>query len=333
MTTVPPVLDVRDLTVDVRAAHGPVRLLHGVSLQLRRGERVALVGESGSGKSVFARSLIRLDDAMTVGGSVQFDGADLVTASERRLREVRGQGIGLVFQDPLSSLDPVKRIGDQVMEPLVIRGVPKREARERARDVLDRLGVPNAARRMDAYPHEFSGGMRQRVCLAMAIVAEPAVLIADEPTTALDVRVQEQVMQLIEEISADGGPAVLLITHDLGLVAGFAHRVAVMYAGRLIEVAGVDDLYADPRHPYTRGLLDSVPRIDLHEGDLTAIPGTPASPFHPVGGCPFHPRCAAALEHCAHEEPLLTVLPSPMPFHDRQVACHRAGEIVHGRTA
>jgi oligopeptide/dipeptide ABC transporter ATP-binding protein len=312
-------LDVRQLSVRVSTARGRLRLIDRVDLAIRPGERVALVGESGSGKSVFARSLLRLDRDTTLDGSVLLEGEDLLTATERRMRELRGARIGIVFQDPLSSLDPMMRVGDQVAEGLRIRGVSKREARARALDALDRLGVPNVRQRLDAYPHEFSGGMRQRVCLAAAMALEPALLIADEPTTALDVRVQEQVLAAIDELAGRSGVAVLLITHDLGIVAGFADRVVVMYAGRKIEEAETAKIYPSPQHPYTAGLLRSVPRIDHDPSQLLRpIPGAPASPADRVGGCPFHPRCDYVADRCAAETPVLRLLTAGQ----RSVACH-----------
>ncbi|MBT0993704.1 ABC transporter ATP-binding protein [Cellulomonas sp. DKR-3] len=254
-------LEVRDLVVRVRRSGGP-ELVHGVSFDIAAGERLALVGESGSGKSTVAKALVQLDPTLEVTGSVRFDDDELVGASARALRRVRGAQVAMIFQDPMTALNPVQRIADQVAEPLVIRGVPRREARARAVEMLDRLGVPRAAERARAYPSEFSGGMRQRVVMAAALIGGPRLLVADEPTTALDVRVQEQVLDLIEEQSRELDLAVLFITHDLGSVAGLADRVAVMQGGHVVEERAVDDLYADPRHPYTRGLLASVPRID-----------------------------------------------------------------------
>ncbi|ROO86996.1 peptide/nickel transport system ATP-binding protein [Actinocorallia herbida] len=305
-----PLLDVAGLTVSLPDG---TRLVHRLDLALRAGERVALVGESGSGKSVAARAVMRLDDGLRLGGSVRLAGRELLGLTERQMQGVRGGGISMVMQDPLTALNPVLPVGVQVAEPLRIRGVPKRAARREAIEMLDRLGVPRAAERADAYPHEFSGGMRQRVVLAAALIAQPSVLIADEPTTALDVRVQEQVLSLIEEFSRDLRLAVLLITHDLGIVAGFADRVAVMYAGRLVEVGDVDAFYAGPRHPYGRALLASVPRVDRDPGRrLDVIGGVPATPKALPSGCAFHPRCHRAEAVCAERVPELK----------GQVACH-----------
>lgn len=263
-----PVLDIVGLTVSVPDAtrtdggRGDLTLVDDVSLRLSPGERVALVGESGSGKSMTAKAVMRLDPTVDLAGSIRVAGREVIGAPERTVRRLRGSAVSMVFQDPMTALNPVLTIGDQVTEPLRLRGVPRREARARGVEMLDRLGVASAARRMDAYPHEFSGGMRQRVVMAAALIGGPDVLIADEPTTALDVRVQEQVLDLLEEQSRELGLAVLLITHDLAIVAGFAHRVAVMRHGRIVEDRAIDDLFADPRHPYTRGLLASIPRID-----------------------------------------------------------------------
>ncbi len=257
-----PLLKLRDLRAGFPGPDGPVEILRGVDLDIAAGEKVALVGESGSGKSVTARAVLRLDRDADLGGRVLLDGTDLLTLPERAMRDIRGARIGLVFQDPLASLNPVMTIGWQIMQPLVIRGVRKKEARRRGIDLLGRLGVRDAARRFDDYPHQFSGGMRQRVVIAIAVIAEPALLIADEPTTALDVRVQAQVLTLLRELADERSMSVLLITHDLGIVSGFADRVVVMRHGAPVEEGPVDDVYAAPKHPYTRGLLAAVPRID-----------------------------------------------------------------------
>jgi ABC-type dipeptide/oligopeptide/nickel transport system ATPase component len=244
------------------AQTGDLTLVDAVSLTIGAGERVALVGESGSGKSMTAKAIMRLDRSVQLSGSVQVGGTETIGLPERQMRRLRGATMSMVFQDPMTALNPVLTVRAQVAEPLVIRGVGRREAKRRAIELLDQLGVPDAARRSRAYPNEFSGGMRQRVVLAAALIAEPKLLIADEPTTALDVRVQEQVLDLIEQQSRERDLAVLLITHDLAIVAGFAQRVAVMYRGRLVEDRPVDDMFARPDHPYTRGLLGSIPRID-----------------------------------------------------------------------
>lgn len=311
------VVDVRGLTIDMMAGPmGSIRIVDDVSFAIAPGERIALVGESGSGKSVTARALMRLDHAARVSGSVMYDGRDLLTLTERQMHAVRGSAIGMVFQDPMSFLDPLMTIGDQVAEALRIRGVGRDEARRRVVEILDELRVARAAERLDSYPHEFSGGMRQRVVLAMALIGEPRLLIADEPTTALDVRVQDQVLDLLDDVARRRGLAVLLITHDLGVVAGFAERVMVMYSGRIVEDQPVDGLFGAPQHPYTEGLIRAVPRIDQDFAALYAIPGAPPPPMARPSGCPFHPRCDRNHEPCLHELPLLRETATG------RVACH-----------
>jgi ABC-type dipeptide/oligopeptide/nickel transport system ATPase component len=269
-------LQIRDLRVSYPGPDGPVEVLHGIDLDVAVGARVALVGESGSGKSVAARSILGLDTDAALSGSIRLAGTELAGLAARRLRAVRGSGAGLVFQDPLAALNPVMTVGWQIMQPLVIRGVRRREARRRGIDLLGRLGVRDAAHRFDDYPHQFSGGMRQRVVIAIAVIAEPELLIADEPTTALDVRVQAQVLQLLRDLADERGMAVLLITHDLGIVAGFAESVVVLRHGRVVERGGTDDIFYRPAHPYTRGLLGAIPRIDADPGVrlATVPPGT-----------------------------------------------------------
>ncbi|WP_327085998.1 ABC transporter ATP-binding protein [Nonomuraea sp. NBC_01738] len=263
-----PVLSIQNLGVRVpeRArlggGAGDLTVVEGLTLEICPGERVALVGESGSGKSVTARAILQLNRSLVYDGSIRWEGEELLGAGERTMRRVRGSEISMIFQDPMTALNPVLTVGQQVAEPLIVRGVPRREALRRAAGMLDRLGVPKAKERLKAYPGQFSGGMRQRVVMAAALIAEPRLLIADEPTTALDVRVQEQVLDLIESMSREMSLSVLFITHDLAIVAGLAHRVAVMYRGRLVEDSPVDELFAHPRHAYTRGLIGSIPRLD-----------------------------------------------------------------------
>ena len=250
-----------------------VEVVHGVDLAVERGQRAAVVGESGSGKSVTARAVLRLDTDATVSGSIRLGSDELTGLSARQMRAVRGARAGLVFQDPLAALNPVMRVGWQVMQPLVIRGVDRKVARRRGIDLLERLGVADAAHRFDDYPHEFSGGMRQRVVIAIAVIAEPELLIADEPTTALDVRVQAQVLQLLDELARERDMAVMLITHDLGIVAGFADTITVMRHGTVVERGDVDTVYAQPSSPYTRGLLGAVPRLDADpDVELATVP-------------------------------------------------------------
>ena len=313
----PALLEVRDLCIDVDTAMGPVRLVDGFNLSLKAGDRVALVGESGSGKSITARAMLKLDTNVHLSGSVQLDGVELLGLSEKAMSRIRGSRIGMVFQDPMHALNPLQTIGEQVAEPLRLRGVSRKKAWDRACALLDELGVPRARERMRAYPHEFSGGMRQRVVLAMALIGEPDVLIADEPTTALDVRVQKQVLQLLDEVTRQRQLAVLMITHDLAVVAGFTERVVVMYAGRKIEERTTEALFAAPAHPYTSALLDALPRLDQAARALDPIPGAPPSPAARPPGCAFHPRCPLAVERCRQDIPLLTVQPD-----GGLVACH-----------
>jgi oligopeptide/dipeptide ABC transporter ATP-binding protein len=314
-------LQVRRLTVAYPAPHGDVvRVVEGFDLDIGAGERVAVVGESGAGKSVLARAILRLDQRARIEGRVLFGGSDLVTLPERELRAVRGTGISMVFQDPFGSLNPRLKVGDQVSEVLRIRGVSRKEAGARAIAVLEELGVHRAAERVSAYPHEFSGGMRQRVMLAIALIGNPALLIADEATTALDARVQQQVLDLLHQISRDRGLAVLLITHDLGVVSGFADRVAVMYAGRKVEESALPQLFDAPLHPYTRGLLGAMPRIGARVARLQAIPGIQPGPAERPSGCRFHPRCPLAQAVCRETEPELRTWRS-----GASVSCHFPG--------
>ncbi|HEV2517180.1 MAG TPA: ABC transporter ATP-binding protein [Devosia sp.] len=315
-----PLLNVDQLCIDIGARNASVRIVDKVSFTLGKGERVALVGESGSGKSVTAQALMRLNPRVRLSGRVDFDGADLLQLSAGQMAALRGSRIGMVFQDPMSSLDPLMTIGDQVAETLRIRGIGRQEARRRALEVLDELKVERAVERLESYPHEFSGGMRQRVVLAMALVGEPDLLIADEPTTALDVRVQERVLDLLDEISRRRGLAVLLITHDMGIVAGFADRVMVMYSGRIVEENEAAQLFREPQHPYTRGLLEAVPRADRTVDRLPSINGAPPLPSSRPKGCHFHPRCDRATGVCSAETPGETFTPL-----GGRVRCHLYG--------
>jgi oligopeptide/dipeptide ABC transporter ATP-binding protein len=302
------ILEVSDLTVSFATDGGLVRAVEGVSFGLAAGEILAIVGESGSGKSVTAQTLIGLTRApnTTISGSVRFDGVELTDLDDDGLRGVRGERIAMIFQDPMTSLNPVYRVGDQMIEMIrAHRDVSKREARERAVDLLRSVGIPNPERRVHDYPHEFSGGMRQRVMIAMALSLDPDVLIADEPTTALDVTVQAQILRLLDQLNRERGLAVVLITHDLGVVAEIADRVAVMYAGQLVEYASLDELFYDPQHPYTWGLLGSIARLDRPNPErLAQIPGQPPSLLHPPTGCRFAPRCPHEFAKCAEPPPL-----------------------------
>ncbi|WFE19673.1 ABC transporter ATP-binding protein [Solwaraspora sp. WMMD937] len=289
-----PVLSVRDLTVRIGTRRGVARVVNGVSYDVHPGETLAIVGESGSGKSVAALAVLGLlDEAATVAGQVLLNGVNLLAAGERQLRRIRGNEIAMVFQDPMTSLNPVKTIGSQLVEPIELHGVATgAAARDRAVELLEQVGLPDARDRLGDYPHRFSGGMRQRVMIAMALACEPKVLLADEATTALDVTTQAQILEVVAGLQQRLGLGVVWITHDLGVVAGIADRVAVMYAGRILEQAPVDELYAAPRHPYTMGLLAAVPRVGTERPRrLTTIPGQPPDPTALPPGCAFHPRC------------------------------------------
>ncbi|MFY1649466.1 ABC transporter ATP-binding protein [Solwaraspora sp. WMMB762] len=315
-----PVLSVRDLTVRIGTRRGVARVVNGVSYDVHPGETLAIVGESGSGKSVGALAVLGLlDEAATATGQVLLDGVDLLAAGERQLRRIRGNEIAMVFQDPMTSLNPVKTIGSQLVEPIELHGVATgAAARDRAVELLEQVGLPDARDRLGDYPHRFSGGMRQRVMIAMALACEPKVLLADEATTALDVTTQAQILEVVAGLQRRLGLAVVWITHDLGVVAGIADRVAVMYAGRILEQAPVDELYAAPRHPYTMGLLAAVPRVGADRPRrLTTIPGQPPDPTALPPGCAFHPRCGYRHDPRAATEvpPLRTVGP------DHRVAC------------
>ncbi|MDT0307715.1 ABC transporter ATP-binding protein [Streptomyces sp. DSM 44917] len=308
----PPLLSVRDLRVHFPTEDGLVKAVDGLSFDLARGRTLGVVGESGSGKSVATQAVLGLHSpARTrVGGEVRFEGEELIGAPERRLARLRGNRIAVVFQDPLTALSPYHTVGRQIAEPYRRhRGASRREARERAVEMLARVGIPRPRSRHDDYPHQFSGGMRQRVMIAMALVCAPDLLIADEPTTALDVTVQAQILDLLMELREESGSAIVLITHDLGVVSGFADEVLVMYAGRAAEHGTAREVLGRPRHPYTWGLLTSMPRLSAEAGrDLVPIPGAPPSLIHPPPGCAFRPRCAYPKEvsgplECARDRP------------------------------
>lgn len=304
-----PLLDVKGLTVDLRTRDGDRRVVTGASFALHEEETLALIGESGSGKSISALALMGLlpADTARVSGDVRFRGENLLTLTPHELRLRRGNNIAMVFQDALSALNPTLTVGFQIAEMLRAgsRGVSRREARARAIDLMARVRIPDPVRRYRHYPHQFSGGMRQRAVIAMAVALSPDVLIADEPTTALDVTVQAQIMELLAELREETRSALLLITHDLGLAASTADRVAIMYAGRIVEQAPVEGIFERPAHPYTRGLLAAVPRLDGDIGALKPIPGTPPALDGLPEGCAFHPRCPAARARCARERPPL----------------------------
>jgi peptide/nickel transport system ATP-binding protein len=318
---VAPLLDIRDLRVSFRTRDGVVHAVDGVSTSVDRGKTLGLVGESGSGKSVTALSVIgltRLPNA-EVSGQVLFDGTDLMQLSSERLQAIRGRRIAMIFQDPLSSLHPLYRVGWQIEEAIMAHErVSRRAARARAIDAMRAVEMPNPAELVDRYPHELSGGMRQRAMIAMALVLNPDVLIADEPTTALDVTVQAQMLELIRSLQHDFDTAVVLITHDFGVIAETADEVAVMYAGRIVEQGPIDTILEAPEHPYTWGLLQSIPRLDTPRRDrLEPIKGTPPSLVHPPAGCHFHPRCPYVMPMCRTMDPEL-LESDPGHF----VACH-----------
>jgi oligopeptide/dipeptide ABC transporter ATP-binding protein len=321
------VLSIRDLRVTFDTPLGPLEAVRGVDLDVHEGEMMGVVGESGSGKSVtFLAAMGLLPHRAKVTGSVMLNGQEMIGASNKVLRNMRGGSMSMIFQDPLSALNPVHRVGDQIVEMLQAHQsqLSDKDAAKRAIELLDIVGIPQAAERAHQYPHEFSGGMRQRVVIAIAIANNPKVLIADEPTTALDVTVQAQILEVIERVQKSFGTAVVLITHDLGVIARVADRVNVMYAGRNVEKGGVDSLFDHPSHPYTRGLLASLP----HEGvdRLTPIIGFPPNMLIPPPGCGFAPRCSFASDECVKS------LPSLRTFGDLETACLRAEQIVVDRT-
>ena len=302
-------LEVQDLKLHFKVKAGMVRAVDGVSFVVRPGERVAVVGESGCGKSVTALSVMRLipqPPGIYAGGSVLFEDQELLDLQESEMRKIRGGRIGMIFQDPMTCLNPTMTVGNQIAEGLRIHlKVSKDEGQRRAIALLEQVGIPAASERINSYPHQFSGGMRQRVMIAMALACNPKLLIADEPTTALDVTVQAQILELINGVCSDFGTAMILITHDLGVVAGMTDRVVVMYAGKVVEEAPTDELFANPRHPYTLGLLASVPRLDEERhATLRTIEGAPPDLLKPPPGCPFMPRCTFARNICRTMPPL-----------------------------
>ncbi|GAA2239113.1 ABC transporter ATP-binding protein [Promicromonospora sukumoe] len=323
-----PLLEVTDLAVEFRTPDGVVRAVDGLSYRVEAGRTLAIVGESGSGKSVSSLAVLGLlpDTARVTRGTVKLDGTDLLSLSRKEHRARCGEQVAMVFQDALAALNPVHTVGYQLTEALrARRGLSRRDARQRAVELLDLVKVPNAKARVSEYPHQFSGGMRQRVMIAMALSMDPDVLIADEPTTALDVTVQAQVLRLLAEIQAERQMGLVLITHDLGVVAGVADDVTVMYAGRAVEQAPVVPVYTAPAHPYTRALLRSIPSA-AGTGRLPVIPGRPPSPAAMPSGCPFHPRCDAVRDVCRTDVP-----PQAVPAPGRMSACHFAADVLAGR--
>ncbi|HET8565286.1 MAG TPA: ABC transporter ATP-binding protein [Solirubrobacterales bacterium] len=317
-----PLLAVRDLRVGFATEGGMLQAVDGVSFDLRPGEVLAIVGESGSGKSVTAQTLIGLTRSKNarIEGSVELEGEQLLEASDSSMRRLRGERIAMVFQDPMTSFNPVYRIGNQIVEAIRAHQgeVGKDEARRRVVELFDSVGIPDAERRVDDYPHEFSGGMRQRAMIAMALALEPKVLIADEPTTALDVTIQAQILRLLEQLNRERGLATILITHDLGVVAEVADRVLVMYAGRVVEAGTLDEIFYDPQHPYTWGLMGSLTRLDRPRPHrLPQIAGSPPSLLELPQGCPFRPRCPHEFSKCTQYPELEARLPDAPDHRDR----------------
>ncbi|MDQ0940993.1 ABC transporter ATP-binding protein [Streptomyces sp. V1I1] len=331
-----PLLEVRDLHVEFNTRDGVAKAVNGVNYSVSSGETLAVLGESGSGKSVTAQAIMGILD-MPPGripkGEILFRGEDMLKMSNEERRKIRGQKIAMIFQDALSSLNPVLSVGYQLGEMFRVHlGLSKKEAKARSIELMDRVRIPAAKERVNDYPHQFSGGMRQRIMIAMALALEPDLIIADEPTTALDVTVQAQVMELLAELQREYNMGLILITHDLGVVADVADKIAVMYAGRIVETAPVHELYKRPAHPYTRGLLDSIPRLDQKGQELFAIKGLPPNLLRVPSGCAFNPRCTKAEDICRSEIPALL----PVTEQDgtelvgRGSACHFWKETIHG---
>jgi oligopeptide transport system ATP-binding protein len=317
-------LEVEHLSVDFKTEAGVVHAVDDVSLTLRGGETLAIIGESGSGKSVTAQAIMGIvpsPPGTVTAGAMRFRGQELSTLTNTERRRIRGQRIAMIFQDPLTSLNPVYSVGFQIGEMFRIhRGMSRSKAKERSIELMEFVKIPEARRRVNDYPHQFSGGMRQRVMIAMALALGPAILIADEPTTALDVTVQAQIMELLDELQRETNMGLILITHDLGVVASVSDRVQLMYAGRIMERAPADDFYASPAHPYAHGLMQSVPRLIGQDERLVPIEGAPPSLINVPPGCPFHPRCPHATEVCTTDVPVL----GPIPGYVGEVACHHA---------
>jgi oligopeptide/dipeptide ABC transporter ATP-binding protein len=321
-----PVLVVRDLTTVLNLEEGPVEVVRGVDLDVAEGETVGLVGESGCGKTMAMLSVMGLHPqppAEIVGGEVLVGGRDLRKLSEEERRMVRGAEVAMVYQDPMTSLNPLMRIGDQIGEVLLAHGKSQNEAKRRTIEVLGQVGIPQPARAAESYPHEYSGGMRQRAMIAMALALHPKVLIADEPTTALDVTIQQQIITLVSNLQQDLGMAVIWVTHDLGVVARVAERILVMYGGHIVETGPTDQVFKRPEHPYTAGLLEAIPKVrGAERAPLRQIPGSPPDPTRQPSGCPFHPRCPNVRERCRVEMPPLTVRQGAEERNpSRQAAC------------
>jgi len=320
-------LEITDLSVEFRTERGVVRAVQSVSFDLHAGETLAIIGESGSGKSVTAQAVMGIvpsPPGFVTAESIRYRGQDLAHLNDAERRKVRGQEIAMIFQDPLTALNPVYSVGNQIGEMFrVHRGASKREAREAAIELMEQVRIPEARRRVGDYPHQFSGGMRQRVMIAMALALDPAVLIADEPTTALDVTVQAQIMELLARLQEENNMGLILITHDLGVVASVADRVQLMYAGGVVEKANADDFYEAHAHPYAEGLMASIPSLISDDERLLPIQGAPPSLIDLPTGCTFHPRCPYVIDRCVAEVPKLRSIPG----YSGLVACHRAEEV------
>ncbi|WP_040373202.1 ABC transporter ATP-binding protein [Peribacillus psychrosaccharolyticus] len=301
------ILEVKDLTISFHTFSGEVQAIRGVDFELKKGETLAIVGESSSGKSVTTKSIMRLlppGNSEIKRGEILFNGKDLAKLSDKSMQKIRGKEISMIFQDPMTSLNPTMKIGKQIMEPIIKhQNMSKAEAKERAMDLLRLVGIPNAEERFGQYPHQFSGGMRQRVVIAIALACNPKVLIADEPTTALDVTIQAQILELMKDLQKKIDTSIIFITHDLGVVANVADRVAVMYGGKIVEIGTVDEIFYNPKHPYTWGLISSMPSLDSKDDELYAIPGTPPNLLHPPIGDAFAPRNEYAMQIDLEEQP------------------------------
>ena len=316
-----PMLDVRDLRVQIASRAGTVRAVDGISLEVASGEALGLVGESGSGKSMTLRAILGVlpPEAKITSGQILLDGVDLVPLSNSDLNQIRGPKMSMIFQEPMSALNPVMRVGNQIAEgPRVHLGYNRAKAAERALELMRRVGIPDPERRFRAFPHEFSGGMRQRVMIAIALSCDPEIILCDEPTTALDVTIQDQILRLLARLCAESGVSLIFVTHDLPVVAQLCQRVAVMYGGQLVETGDVRDVLLEPRHPYTLGLVRSAPDVDHVRESLVPIPGSPPSLVTPPSGCRFHPRCLFVEEDCK-------VLPTPL----RELSCGRSTACLH----
>ncbi|MGG2089357.1 ABC transporter ATP-binding protein [Priestia aryabhattai] len=312
-------IQIKNLHVQFSTYGGQVQAVRGVSFDLHKGETLAIVGESGCGKSVTSQSIMRLiptPPGRITSGSILFKGQDLTKLSEKKMRDIRGADISMIFQDPMTALNPTLRVGEQIAENIMQHeNISKEKAKEKAFEMLELVGIPNPKERLKQYPHEFSGGMSQRIVIAMALVCNPEVLIADEPTTALDVTIQAQILELFKDIQQKTDVSIVLITHDLGVVAQVADRVAVMYAGKIVEIGTRRDIFYTPQHPYTKGLLRSVPRLDLYESELVPIAGSPPDLFAPPSGCSFAPRCPYVMEVCDRMYPVSTELKESHQVH------------------